>query len=88
MKKNKKIIPKFSSLTDEVLFWDKHSLADYWEEFSDVDMVVELDKPRTETLIVRVQKDMKDKMKKIARSRGLNISTMARMWMIEKLKTV
>lgn len=88
MKKKIKEIPKFASLEEEARFWDNHSLADYWDSFSDVDIKFELDKPRTDMLIVRIQKDMKDKMRKIARSKGLNISTMARMWLMEKMKGV
>jgi hypothetical protein len=88
MKKKKSKFPVFKSIKEEAKFWDTHSFTDYWDEMKEVDMVVELDSPRTESLIVRVQKEMKDKMSKVARSKGLNISTLARMWMMEKLKTV
>ena len=88
MKKKHKHIPTFTSLEEEAKFWDTHSISDYWDEMSDVKAVVEIDEPRSETLILRVQKDMKDKMKQLARSKGLNVSTLARMWLMERLKTV
>lgn len=78
-------IPNFKSYKEEAEFWDTHSLADYWDKWKDVDIVFDLDKPRDETLVVRLQKDLKEKLEKIARSRGLNLSTLARMWLIEKL---
>lgn len=78
-------IPDFKSYKEEAEFWDTHSLADYWDKWKDVDIVFDLDKPRNETLVVRLQKDLKDKLEKIARNRGLNLSTLARMWLIEKL---
>lgn len=87
--KRKKVdaIPEFKSFREEAEFWDTHSLADYWDKWKDVDIVFELDKPREETLVVRMQKELKERMKKIARSRGLDVSTLARMWFMEKAQT-
>ena len=62
-------------------------MTDFEDETEDVEIVFELDKPRTETIIVRLQEDLKKKMEKVARSKGLNISTLARMWFMEKLQT-
>ena len=86
-KKKTDPIPKFKSLKEEAEFWDTHSLADYWDKWKDADIVFELEKPREETLVVRLQKELKDRMKKIARSRGLDVSTLARMWFMEKVQT-
>lgn len=85
--KRKKIdkIPHFKSYQEEAAFWDTHSFADYWDEWRDIDIVFELDKPRDETLVLRLQKKVKEQLERIARSKGLNISTLARMWLMEKL---
>ena len=77
-------IPKFKSYKEEAEFWDAHSVADYWAEWKDVDLVFELDKPRDESLILRVQKPFKEQLKKIARGKGLDVSALARMWLMEK----
>ena len=61
-------------------------MGDYWDEMEDVEIVFDLKKPRDETLIVRLQKELKDRLERVARSRGLNMSTLARMWLIEKLR--
>lgn len=87
MKKKVEKIPKFESIEEEAKFWDTHSFADYWDEFEDVDIVVNLHKPKEETLVLRLQKSLKDKLEKIAKSRGLNVSTLARMWLMERVQT-
>lgn len=88
MKKKKSKLPDFDKMTrdEEARWWDTHDLGDYWDELEDVDIVWELKKPRDETLIVRIQKEIKDRLERTARSRGLNVSTLARMWLIEKLR--
>ena len=85
MKKKTKI-PKFKTYEEEAHFWDIHNVTEFKDETEDVGIVFELDKPRDETLIVRLQKDFKERLEKTARSRGLNVSTLARMWLMEKLQ--
>ena len=85
MLKKKSRIPEFKTYKEEAHFWDTHSITDFEDETEDVDIVFDLDKPRDKTLVVRLQKDLKEKLEKIARNRGLNLSTLARMWLIEKL---
>jgi hypothetical protein len=80
-------IPKFKNYEEEAKFWDTHNITDFDEETENINILFELDKPRNETLIVRIQKDFKDKLEEVARSKGLNMSTLARMWLIEKLQT-
>lgn len=88
MKKNKTKLPDFRKMSykEEANWWDTHDLGDYMHEFKDVEIVFELNKPRNEALILRVQKGFKDRLTKIARSRGLNVSTLARMWLMEKMR--
>ena len=88
MRKKKFKFPDFDKMTyeEEANWWDTHSFADFWDELEDVDIVFELKKPRDETLIVRIQKEFKDRLERAARSKGLNISTLARMWLMEKLR--
>lgn len=90
MKKNAKKLPDFDAMSyeEEANWWDTHDLGDYWDELQEVKVVVALDKPRDETLVVRLQKDFKDRLEKVAKSKGLNTSTLARMWLLEKLQSV
>ena len=84
--KKKSRIPKFKAIAEEAEFWDTHEFTEFEDELEDVDIVFELDKPREETLVVRMQKEVKDKMKKMARRKGLNVSTLARTWIMEKIQ--
>ena len=85
--KKKFKFPDFNKMSyeEEANWWDTHDFTEFWDELEDVDIVFELDKPRTESLVLRVQKDIKEKLRKVARSKGLNVSTLARMWLMEKL---
>lgn len=88
-KKKKIEFPDFDKMTyaEEAKWWDTHDLGDYWDQMEDVEIIWDLEKPRDKTLIVRLQKDIKDRLEKVARSKGLNVSTLARMWLLEKLRT-
>lgn len=88
MKKKKSKLPDFNKMSyeEEANWWDTHDVVDYKDETKDVEIIFDLKKPRDETLIVRLQKDIKDKLEKIARNRGINMSTLARMWLLEKLR--
>lgn len=79
-------IPKFTSLDEEAKFWDTHSVTDFEDELEDVDIVVDLAKPRDDTLVVRVQKHLKVKLDSIASKKGITTSTLARIWLAEKLQ--
>ncbi|MFZ5845744.1 MAG: CopG family antitoxin [Patescibacteria group bacterium] len=85
--KKKKIskIPKFKSLEEEARFWDTHSVTDFEDETKDIDIVVDLAKPRDETLVVRIQKSLKKKLSSIANKKGITTSTLARIWLAERL---
>lgn len=78
-------IPAFHSYEEEANFWDSHSVTDFEDETEDVDIVFELNKPREETLVLRVQKNLKLAIEKIARRNALNPSALMRMWLTEKV---
>lgn len=86
MKKKKSRIPDFKTYEEEANFWDTHEFTEFEDETEDVEIIFDLKKPRDETLVVRLQKKLKDRLEKVARHKGLNISTLARMWLVEKLQ--
>lgn len=88
MKKKKFKFPDFKKMSykEEAKWWDSHDFTEFWDALEDVDIVVELDKPRNETIVLRVQKEIKEGLDKYARRLGLNLSTLARMWLMEKLQ--
>ena len=81
----KRKIPNFKSLKEEAKFWETHSLADYWADFENVKLVVSLEKPKEETLVLRIQRSLKDRLEKLAKTEGISTSSLVRMWLTEKL---
>lgn len=88
MRKTNKKIPNFKNYQEEADFWDTHDLADYWDQFKDVDLVVNLQKPKGESLVLRVNKDMKQKLEKVAKNKKVSVSTLSRLWLAERLRAV
>ncbi len=86
--KKKSRIPEFKTIEEEAAFWDTHSFTDFEDELEDVDIVFDLKEPRDETLVVRVQKGIKEQLSRVAQRKGLNASTLARMWILEKLQSL
>lgn len=81
-----KKIPKFKSYEEEATFWDTHDATDYFADAKDVILNFQLDKPKEEVLTVRLQPSLKSKLTEIAQEMGTGASTLARMWLVEKLK--
>jgi len=85
MKKVKRI-PEFESIAEEAKFWDSHDLTDYLAEMKEVKIDFKLKAPKEEILAIRVQPGLKQSLEKIARTYGINVSTLARLWLIERLR--
>ena len=81
-----KRIPKFKSYKEEAKFWDSHDVTDYLDELEPVKMTMDLKEPKQETLTLRIQPVLKSRLEKIAKSYGVNLSTLARIWLIDKLR--
>jgi predicted DNA binding CopG/RHH family protein len=88
MKKKEKKFPDFNKMTyqEEANWWDTHDLGDYWDQTKDVEIIFDLNKPKDETIVLRLQKSVKDNLAKVAKSKGVNVSALARMWLTEKLQ--
>ncbi len=85
--KKKKRLPDFNKMTyqEEARFWDTHNVTDYEDETENVEIIFDLQKPKDETLVLRLQKGTKQKLAKKAQSKGLTTSSLARLWLLEKL---
>ena len=90
MIKKKSKLPDFNKMTreEEAEWFDTHDMGDYWDELEPVDLVVELSKPKEETLVLRLTKDVKNKLEQKAKDKGVTISTLARILLTEKLRTI
>ncbi len=83
-----KKLPAFKSIQEEATFWDTHDVTDYLSELKSVDVTVHLSKPKEETLVVRINKDLKKKLEDVSKTSGITMSSLARMWIIEKLRSI
>ncbi len=81
-KKKKDGIPgMFSSVQDASEFWDTHSVADYWDETSEV--------KDTKIHMIRrhfhIDADVAGKIHDIARGRGISTESLVNLWLKEKI---
>ncbi|KKQ07495.1 hypothetical protein A2858_02185 [Candidatus Daviesbacteria bacterium RIFCSPHIGHO2_01_FULL_36_37] len=89
MPKKKNKLPNFNKMTyeEEAHFWDTHDITDYEDETEEVEIIFDLKKPREKIVPIRMQAELRDRLDQIARSKGLNLSTLIRMWLMEKLQS-
>lgn len=81
-------IPEFKSIKEEARFWDTHDVTDYLRELTPVALKVKLADKKEEVLTIRLQPGLKEKMEKLAQDYGLNVSTMVRLWVIDKMRSL
>lgn len=85
MKKRKiKKLPKFKSYEEEARFWDTHSVTDYGIPIDS--KMVRVKKPVKIIFSVRIDKETVKELDSVAREKGIGPATLARMWLLEKLK--
>ena len=91
MKKTKFVrpgpIPPFKTLDEEADFWDTHDWSPLFKNpntpLSDLPLI---ESEKEDVMTVRLQKSVKQKISNIAKSKGINPSTLSRMWLIEKVR--
>lgn len=78
-----KPIKPFKTLDEEADFWDTHDVSELGKvPLMDLPL---LEPEKEEVLSIRVQRLVKDKLTQIARNRGIGATTLARMWILERL---
>ena len=86
MNKPKPVSP-FKNLEKEAKFWETHDISKLMENpNTPLSKLLPLDKEKQEVMTVRLQKSVKGKIEKIAKEKGINSSTLSRMWLIEKIR--
>jgi predicted DNA binding CopG/RHH family protein len=85
MTQKKKTIPNFKSREEEAKFFDTHDMADYQHEFKTVK--VKFAKNLSEGITIRFDKPTLEKLRELAHEKGLGPTTLARMWLLEKLQS-
>jgi hypothetical protein len=83
-REKKSRIPKFASIEEEAQYWDTHDLADHWEEFKPVR--VRVAKNLSEPLTIRLNPETLEELRSRAKEKGIGPTTLARMWVLERLQ--
>ncbi len=79
----------FKTLDEEAHFRDTHDVSTLLKDSNTpLSELPLLEKEKEELISVRIQKTLKKKLQTIARARGIGPTTLARMWIIEKLSAV
>ena len=82
--KPKEPIPEFASREEEAEFWDTHDLADYWDEFKPVK--VRFARNLSEGITIRLDKETLKELRSRAKEKGIGPTTLALMWILERLQ--
>ncbi len=76
-------IPQFSNREEEALWWDTHDLVDYQDEFKTVR--ARFARNLSEGITIRLDSQTLAALREQARKKGLGPTTLARMWILERL---
>jgi predicted DNA binding CopG/RHH family protein len=82
-KQKQQKIPEFKTREEMAAFWDSHDVADFLDELEPVKLKVA--KNLTNTLNVRIDIQDLEKLREEAETKGIGPSTLARMWIKERL---
>jgi hypothetical protein len=83
-RKTRSRIPRFKSREEEAQFWETHSTTEFEDEFEEVKLKVA--RPLGHILAVRMDARTIDRLAELGRAKGLGPSTLARMWLLERLE--
>lgn len=88
MNKKLKTVPEFKSIEEEANFWDTHSTEDfpgYWQPAPEVIFSKNLKSIYQKVVPIRLDESTKKAIEKVARQKGIGVSTTARMLIRERL---
>jgi hypothetical protein len=64
-------------------FWDTHDLADYWEQTRPVEFELDI---QSEVTYYPLEVTLADKVRAMAKQRGVSSETLLNLWVKEKLQ--
>lgn len=78
-------IPSFSSREEEAAWWDTHDVTDYLDELKPVR--VRFAKNLSQGITIRFDAETLAELRRRAREQGIGPTTLARMWIMERLRS-
>ena len=86
-KETKSRIPEFKSIEEEAEFWDTHDTTEFEDEFEEVE--VKFARPLLKRgLTIRLEEETIEELRRLGKEKGVGPTTLARMWILEKLEEV
>ena len=79
-------IPTFADDRDEAAFWDVHDSTDYLEDTEPVEMSFVDARPPKAQISLRIETETVERLKQLARRKGVGYQTLIRMWVTERLQ--
>ncbi len=79
-------IPTFESREEEAEFWDTHDTADFEDEFEPVN--VRFANNLSQGITVRFTAETLKTLRATAQKKGIGPTTLARMWILERLEAI
>ena len=83
---NTKNIPQFKSIQEEAKFWDTHNITDYWDDMEKVDLEFIPLQKKEDSVTIRLEPMLKKRLEQIAKKSRVSLSTIARLWLIDRLR--
>ncbi|MEZ4504523.1 MAG: CopG family antitoxin [Thermomicrobiales bacterium] len=78
-------IPSFQSIEEEAEFWDTHSILDFPDAIESVGYVPGRDNKKNVVISIRLDAADRARLRAEAQKMGIGPSTLARIWIREKL---
>lgn len=78
-----KRIPDFGNYQDMADFWDTHSVADYWDQTEPAEFEIAENAQRR--YLVALDRDLLDRLQKLARVRGVSTESLANLLLAQSL---
>jgi hypothetical protein len=80
-------VPRFAHEQEDAELWDTHSPLDFPDEIEEVELSV-AQRIRKRGLTVKLDQSTIDQLDTIARQQGIGPSTVARMWILDRLRSL
>jgi hypothetical protein len=80
-------IPAFNSIEEEAAWWDTHDAGDFWDEFEPVQVKVSPALISESAMSVRLPEATLERLRRQAVRKGMGHTTLARMWIMERLES-
>lgn len=78
-------IPQFATREEEAEFWDTHDFADHWDELEPANLEASPNLASSILLSLDLDGESLTRLYEKADSLGVNIETLARTWILERL---